>query len=354
MYNTVKEVHIAIDTELQQLSSNRKQTFHPEQYDMIINTSILKYIDDKISPKTNTKQEGFEDTQIRLDELKALKRNISLRCYNDSINKKYIILPSNYLHLIENDCEITSHYNKRNLNISNNTETKYVYKINFSNDNNTIPNDTLYKSCVIYSPGLFTISYNKSIYSKLGKFEIINYFLDVLNKQYNFDVYWEWYNNIYEANRFIIVSNTQLTNPIILTFVSNNTTITNNSSLTQVIYNYSDSTENIITSPIELVSSKDKNNILYNSFYNTNRYKKPICTLDTDKLNIYFDKYFNPLRINLSYLIKPRPINYYYNIMPEIKINEEIIKLSVNRIKTYIKDEEGYNMFLQQMNKINN
>ena len=41
MYNTVKELHIALDERLQQLNSNRKLVLYPEQKDARLNEAVM-------------------------------------------------------------------------------------------------------------------------------------------------------------------------------------------------------------------------------------------------------------------------------------------------------------------------
>jgi len=52
MYNTVKEMHIALDMGLQQIDSNRKQSISPEHKDMALNYAVLQFIETRSNPKT--------------------------------------------------------------------------------------------------------------------------------------------------------------------------------------------------------------------------------------------------------------------------------------------------------------
>ena len=87
MYNTVKELHIALDQRLQQLNSNRKLVLYPEQKDARLNEAVLQFINNVVSDKTNIKKEGFEDTQKRYDDIEELIRTATLPIYvNESDN----------------------------------------------------------------------------------------------------------------------------------------------------------------------------------------------------------------------------------------------------------------------------
>ncbi len=352
MYNTVREVYIAIDSGLQQVNTNRKQVFKPEQYDFIVNDTILQYINDKIDPKSNPKQDGFEDTQRRVDELKDLKKSLTLRFYNDSVKTKYTTLPSDYYRLIAGGCEVYSHYNKRRLALTENIETSYYYTLSFPSDGILNQGSSLYSNFTI-SSGFFTKDYTKLSYHKDSKFEIINYYIDYFRKELNLNAYWEYYNNIYYKDCFVIVPNSRLTSTIELSYTNGDAQLVTQYSLEIEKNNtYNTTTGNIISSAIELISSKQKIEINNNYYLSKNRITQPTVTLDNNKLHIYHDSTFTPLTINIEYIIKPKLINYYYNTMPELEINEEIIKRVIDKLKVFIKDEQAYNMFNNQVQRI--
>ncbi len=354
MFSTVKEVHIAIDTYLQQLNSNRKQSFRPEQYDLLVNTELRQYIEDKTDPKGNPKKEGFENNQRRVDEMKDLKKSTTLRLYNDNYERKYCFIPSDYYKLITGGCTITVHYNKQLLSLISNNETKNIYIISFPDDNPVSQGTQVYQNITLASTSSFTETFSKPEYSKDAKFEIINYFIDYLRKDKGYEVYWEYYCGIYYSSQFIIITPTALVNPITLVFTSgfNNNVITNTSTLTQPTLIYNTTNGNIIYSAIDLISSRDKREIIRNYYISKNRQNQPICHIDDNKFYTYYNNTFSPISIDFNYIIKPRLMNYYFNIMPEIEINNEIIERVVNKLKIFIKDEQAYNQFNNQLQQL--
>ena len=354
MYSTVREIHTAIDSGLQQVNSNRKQAFMPEQYDIILNAVILQYIEDKIDPKSNPKKDGFEDNQRRVDELKELKKSVTLRLYNDTKNRKYTYIPSDYYKLIAGGCIIQNHYNKKKLTNVSNNETLYIYKLLFPDDIPSAQGVKSYFNTRIRSTSAFDKTFTKNTYSKDSKFEIINYFLDYFKKELNYNIYWEYYDGTYYNNTFIITSNVAITNTIILTYTkgSDNTLLTSNATSSTSTLVYNTTIGNVIDAAIELISSKEKAESLKNFYISKNRFDQPLCTEDNNKFNVYFDDKFVPLTIDFNYIIKPRLVNYYFNIMPEIKINDEIITRAIDKLKVFIKDEQAYNMFNNQVQKI--
>jgi hypothetical protein len=355
MYNTVREVHIAITLGLNQIDSNRKQAFRSEHYDALINTEILQYINDKIDPKSNPKREGFESVQHRVDELKDLKKSLTLKCYDDTTTNKYCILPSDYYRLIVGGCTARLHYNKSAISKTATNETRYINKLAFADDTPSAQGTACYVSPRLLSGTALDKTYTKSSYSKYSKFEIIQFFLDYIKKDKGYDCYWEYYNGTYTANTFIIISTAAFSSAITLAYVTGATggaTITTTAVQTTEVVVYNVSTGNIIYRPIELVSTSDKASILRSYYMNKNRHNQPLCTLDTYKLNINYESTYLPLEIAITYIIKPRLINYYFNTMPDIPITNEIIQRVIDKIKVLIKDEQAYNMFLQQMQQI--
>jgi hypothetical protein len=357
MFNTVLSCHIALNSYLQQVNTNRKQVIKPEEYDMFLNTEILRYIEDKINPKSNPKQEGFEDNQRRVDELRELKKSLTLYFYDDIANRKYCIFPTDYYKLIVGGCLVETHYNKHVLQLTSVTEIKYKYTLEFPDDTPSTYGIQVYKTMTIASTSgiIFNKTYTKPCYAKDSKFEIVNYYLDYFRKDLGFNAYWEYYNGTYIANTFIITTNTKLTSGLTLSYTDSETPpVPVSKTSVEIIESllYNTSSGNKITSSLELISSKNEVETTRNYYMSRNRQDQLLCRIDTDKLRVYYDSTFVPLTINLNYIIKPRLINYYYNTMPEITINEEIIVRTVDKIKSLIKDEQAYNMYLNNANKI--
>jgi len=104
MLNTAKELHIGIDLGLQAINSNRKLHIEPSEKDWVLNTVLMQEINNRINPKSNIKQEGFEDTFKRIDDLESIKVDTSefyhLPIYKYSDKAVSLPLPADYYRLI--------------------------------------------------------------------------------------------------------------------------------------------------------------------------------------------------------------------------------------------------------------
>jgi len=150
MYNTAKELHIALDIGFQNLNSNRKLQLKPHEKDWVLNETMLELISNKINPNKRISNVGFEDTFKRIDELESLKVNYDGANYlkairNNLTGDKFIssILPHDYFRMIS--CRSL-------LNYYNGVSTKKVIKYT-TNDR--------YKIFIIHFPHLTDSFYDK-------------------------------------------------------------------------------------------------------------------------------------------------------------------------------------------------
>lgn len=342
MFTTVKEVHIGIELGLQQLNSNRKQALLPEYYDYTINTVLLDYVNEKIDAKANKNLEGFEDSQKRVDELRELKRKRTLNFIVDTAKRSYIILPSNYYRLIPGS-NVNLHYNKRLLNTTESNIINYVTTMNFASNNFSAFTNFNTVVCTINGNAF---SFTKSLTNINSRFEVVNAILSYFRNFTGFDIYWEYYNDSYYKDKFIVVSTTNVS------FTLTATSFTPTKVTTNVARQIRTSSGNKIDSPIDLVPSDIIQYAINTETMSQNRHKQPLCELSNDKLYCYNNTQFRPLSIELTYLKRPNLINYYTNSMPDISITSEIINRCVDKFKIYIKDEQAYNMFLNEINKV--
>ena len=93
MYSSIASIHIALDSRLQILNSNRKQSIHPEEYDMAVNDAILTVLKQRFSPELNSKKQGLEESIKRYTDLSSLKRETPLDLYWDN-KSQYFNIPS--------------------------------------------------------------------------------------------------------------------------------------------------------------------------------------------------------------------------------------------------------------------
>jgi hypothetical protein len=389
MYSTPTELHAIIDAELEHISSNRKQSIKPEMIDWFLNGSVLQYIENKSNPKTNLKREGFEDSQKRYDDLRELKRVLNVTsCYNDSTSM-FANLPYNYYKLICAD--IDTYYNRiNNPYITSNVgivQYQYIKTLFFPDDSNNPAYANFNIQITTYNTITATSTtyiipfsnngdgyVNYTIYSGItsgatplnSKFIIVNYIVDKVNRlNLGATIYWEKYDNIYIPNTFIIVSpNTIQTNPIIqygtpAITVSTGTNYNTSGVIqyTSYFYNQGNPKYNPLIPDVvntyskDLISSADDQEALTNYYYSRNRHRKPLCTIVQNRLIIFTNPTFTTGNVKFQYIKYPTPINVFAGTMCEISVTREIIDLTIERIKAFIKDE-GYQQMVRE-NTIN-
>ena len=339
MYNTVTEMHIAIDNGLQQLNSNRQQSIAPEVKDMALNYAVLQFIETRTNPKTNIKQEGLEETTKRYDDVRDLKRTYITKAYKYSKDKVASILPSDYYKYIEFGCDVA--YSKYN---TFNTETKNLdyFVLPFKT---TKQGNKYYEDFIIKGDRDILFESRKSnlptIYSSDAKFMVINIVLEELNKIEGIDVYWEYYNTEYYKQSFVIVnsSNNIIHQEYSISYDRNQYKGEHKSKTLETYKDISNTTER----PIDLYSSDISFSQNSNHYYNANRQRNPSGELIDNEIIVKEGDNFIIDNVKLIYYKKPRLINYRHEQMCEIEINREIIDLAISKLKAYIKDE-GYQL----------
>lgn len=334
MYSTTKQIHVAIDTLFQQVASNRKRTYHPEEIDIIYNRCMLKYISMRSNPKTNIKVEGREQSVKRVDDLKGLKARKSLPAFIDSPNLQYCILPSNYRQFTDGQAKIT--YNCRGLkDIEVDVAILYKSVLPFDDDTSS---DELFKDFKIVldlgGGNIYTLFDINTYINFVGfrtnyaKFEIINLVLDsILLSNIDIEIYWENYGSDYHANSFIIItrSNAYITSGISygnMSFEEPFTAITN-------LEKYIVEGESLTVS-CDLIPSEDIGDILMNSMMIKNRHESPLIELEDNRILIHHNSKFIINSFLLRYDKKPIFMNYKANILPSLLDRaDEIISMVV-------------------------
>jgi len=341
MYSTPSSLHIALDSRLQQLNSNRKQSIHPEQYDMALNDGILTVIKQRCSPKLNSKQEGFEDSIKRLDDLKSLKRTCKASIYFNDTKEQFYDLPSNYYHYIASKGNVL--YNRMDIIKNIVPKYKYVTIIDFSSlsftgkeiiytcDEGTITNE------------IVTPKYHLLTKSNKSKFYYFNYIKDSIKSKYDIDCYYENYKGEYYNNSLIFVTEdidwaitsatiigatvSEVLNPIctetfVETWLQGATVFVNMGS-----------------KKIDLISSQSSNDINNDFYLSKNQHLNPTCTIQNDVVHLKTNNTFLFKEVELEYIKYPRLIDSRIEQMTDVTITDEILDIAVSNLSGILKDE---------------
>lgn len=338
--NTVKEMHIGIDLLLQKINSNVLDDFEDQEKDWILNEEVIRFIKQRIDPRSNDKKLGFEASQKRFDDLKPLITPASIPCYVRDSNSVFGYLPPDYLTLI-----------------NDRTTTKNLCGSSFSTTATTSVSKSIACIPIKDDVGLYaffkikingTLVFNITDYITGGlasvdsKFELFYLVQRILTQQGFVCKYGSYYGTNC-GQGIVIVSDVPLTIDIayslsdIVTVTSTINTFTKISPLNDVteVSNRLTETDNLY-------------NILHSSFGNT-IVSSPISTLEGDKIIVFHNQKFIPTTINISYLRKPRQINLSLNQDCDLDgwIQEEVVDNASKRLAG-ITQSEGYRNIINE------
>lgn len=348
MYETIRELHIEIEQRIQQITSNRYGNIPPQFYDMMLNRTAIKYIQSKSNRKTNYKAEGLEDSMKRVEDFQSLKREtawLPVIKYDNDPERGFVIVPSNYLKLISSTSKLQF---KKNISEStcdeNDNRFKNVYykvcDIELVTDET---NATTKQICGIDITELYD-TFEDNVELPKYAIELIYNKLNDNTNGIHYDVYYEYWNDRYYPQKFIIAANN---NPEDLTDFDNYTNecfiaLMDTLDPTKVNPNFKYS-EN------DLIASENVRTTLNDFYGNRNRHLNPITELINDKLYVYQGKDFCVSEIKITYLKKPQLFSLDLEQMSDMTVTPEFVDMVVSDILLILKDNT-FNYVKQQTN----
>ncbi len=344
---TVKEMHIGVNELLQKVNSNFTDDFEPPQIDWALNREVIKFIKQRISPKSNDKKEGFQDNQKRFDDLKPLLSSVILPAYVNNDNSVFTYFNSDYFSLVS---DRTTTKNLCGGNFSNVATQSFNYNLVCFPINNDDTN--LYAGFTISINGI--VKYNIANYPTLlaeltsseAKFVLINHIIEVLNDTV---VYQCKYKSFYGLKGEGIVLYMPFNNGGVDIHYNSGTIHYNPIEYVQTkITNVSGTKEylNRLTGTEKLFS------VLGNSIGGTEHYS-PISTIEEDRLIVYHNKKFIPTFINVTYIKKPKKISLPLNQSSELdeSSQEEIIDNTAKTLAGLTSSQVYQNMINENLGK---
>ena len=320
MFSTAKESHIYVETVLQQIASNRKQSFAPEHIDMILNNAVLEYTSSRFPNSYNVKD--IEDTLKRYTDFSSLKRSITGGGeFVEGENVVRFVKPFNSVKVQSVSCNYIRPFKEVNLSLTK----KYRGIITI--------NDEIYKSnefilTILYSKNGNSVAKNISFNSFLSKvksgngmFYLYDNMLDVLRNVYDLNAHYNSFNE--DGKREIIIDlplgysliNLVTTNPYVNCKVEDSII---NSSKFSVGKRVNCSIMSEINAAIAL-----------SDYYRSrNLHLDPIVTIEAETIDVHFTD-FLPTFIDIKYLKKPRLFNIFTGQVPEISITKDFLDYAI-------------------------
>lgn len=330
MYSSIASLHIALDSRLLLLNSNRKLSIRPEQYDMAINDAILTVIKQRFSPDLNTKKQGFEESIKRTNDLNSLKvTSPDIEVYNSILEQKFI-LPSNlYLPITLTGTGIYNHgtltttdkvYNVYKLTFTNSISTNIIISINGTSETLNITNITKSNKSIFY-----TLNYLKEYFENNKVDCYINSFDDITN-----------------FGGLILVTDKTIT-------ITSSSFITVGT--TTKTYQKNNITSTNLIKHIDLISSENYSKFL-NDYYNVvNLHLNPVYKIN-DKLGVIkINDKFKIKNVVLEYIKYPRLVNSMINQMTDITITDEVLDIATTNLSAILENNTyNTNINKQQIN----
>lgn len=322
MYSSIASLHIALDSRLLLLNSNRKVSIHPQQYDMAINDAIHTLLKQRFSPELNSKKQGFEESIKRYTDLSSLKRIIKTFVLVEG-DTQFFYIPSNcYLPI---SCNATSKYRRAGIETAATTKTIYQSIITVKDP---IPTSI---SIQLASGTIETLDISKITNSSKSMFYTLNYLKEHLEEVYGLDCYIENFNNIYKANSLIVI-----TDLVSKQFNTVNSTLTVvNSSFTKPFIDVVD-TELLkhidLDKHIDLVSTEDFEKSKNDYYSYKNIHLNPYYKIVNSRGIIKTNSQFKIKEVTLEYIKQPRLVNSILNRMTDVTITDEILDIATTNL----------------------
>jgi hypothetical protein len=326
---TITEMHLNIDLELNKLNSNLYDIILPQEKDYFLNRAQERFIKQRYSPKSNSKKEGFEMSQKRIDDLKALLvPNYYDKCYRldttdfDYSNKLRFYMPDDYMFLTSNRSKIT--YNPCGTIIEGaSTESFTLGKI-------TLPNVSDY-SLVGFKLGA-TVLIAPGALSSFGNQEqtlAVQYIIQLLNSNATFTgANWKAYSRFKNIISDIVVK--AGTGTLSMTIDGTNYT---SISTTSYNFNYLTASGTSLTLTNRFAQQDDVYIMQQDPFNKTSSTDGPLVIINSNNIDVFYEpNNFIVNEIAISYLRKPKLMSISINQSCELdeETHAEIVRDCVN------------------------
>lgn len=383
MYTSVKELHIALDVALQKIQSQIYRNIQSEEKDMLLNAAVEEYITTRTGNRFDTHQVDMVGTFSRLEELSDLihTKTVPMIHYTGLIDKyDYCTLQNNMKYIVDVQALLNINLCGGSATAPTTSRKQFIAQIPLSKITASTYNadfvitglvnteGTSYPGSAFSLPLLNIDSILSNYIATDGSnFQLINTILEQLNhltlsipKLYAHDEqlyisgYYEKYNTLYVPKTFILVID--YVTPTVLSdlqvahdevefkTVAHNLKLTpfTAETMTTIATTYEVTTTISASSlsPVEVVKLDKFSDIMGNTVFMANRYKKPIAKLEDKTLKILYESYYNTKNVNITYIKRPRKYDYISGQMCEIQDNEGILRIAVKNIEAKLLNKD--------------
>ena len=375
-------MHISLRQTVDRINSQRADQLLSEEIDLELNRAMQRFINQRYG-KNNVYQEGFEESQKRIDELRTLlveyESGVTFKeiLKPDSIFVDQFQLPANYMYLVNQRSKIfvdncrTIYYNLiANQDINYFTFTFDDFMVNGNEFISSIgmEDGTVTPSLIpvwTASTDLMTSGYTPGAYPQY----INEVRADLLNNpQPGFEIYWESYGPLSIPNNFIVIVDIDGTGGFFNWDASNGNTTplvsidTLNNPVASVSPRFEDRSNNLVRVPdgnftedtvLNKFSQQDDIFRLLDDPFNSTTHTSPLTTIRGGFIDIYTNAIFITSSIKITYLRKPQPINLSlgYNCELPDHTHEEVIAMAASSILEESSDPRYKTQMGEAMNR---
>jgi hypothetical protein len=377
----VVEMHLAIQQGVDKINSLQADLLLAEEIDIELNKSQIRFVNTKYG-RNNKYQEGFEESQKRIDDLRTLVKEYSAPTtfkgqYSDNFWIDQFRLPTDYMYLVNqhselfiDDCDPIQFV----LNNDNPTSYMVIPLSNFHDGTNFVTsmelvadrsNGALGQADMLVAANTFAVN----TYPQ----DIENLKVDILtpaNWGVGFEWYWEDYGNIHIPGSFIVIidtniydwfnwdssiQNAQSGTNLITTAVGRfvGSTGLDDDENTVAYGQYTDDALGSKRVPTGRFPLSAKRTYAFNKFvqqddifklledpFNTTKYTAPLTTIRGRWIDVYTSDIFIIDIVKITYIRKPRRISLSLGLSCELPehCHQEIVDMTVSSILEGISD----------------
>jgi len=380
-------MHISLRQTVDRINSQRADQLLDEEIDLELNRAMQRFINQRYG-KNNVYQEGFEESQKRIDELRTLLVEYEAGVtFKEELRPGKIFvdqfqLPANYMYLVNqrskvftNNCQPIGYdpvpqedifyfsFTLDQLIVNGGT---FVDIIRLQNEPLGTLNPSLAATVWTPSQDLLGGGYNAGAYPQF----IPEVQADMLaNPQPGFEIYWESYGPLNIPNNFIVVVNPD-TYPEFVWDGSGGATVTPlvsldalGNQLSSSPPRFEDLSSNIVREPNEpgytvdtvlnKFSQQDDIYRLLDDPFNSTTHTSPLTTIRGNFIDIYTNAIFITSSAKITYLRKPQPISLSlgYNCELPDHTHEEVIAMAASSILEESSDPRYKTQLGEAMNR---
>lgn len=353
----IRQLHIAIQQELQRIDANATTYFQPPEIDLAINQEVRKFVKQRYVPQGNKYMEGFEESSKRIEDLRKLVvtdyiDNTFISSFDDSVVK--FPLPKD--HFLLSRARARSSTDGCNSPISTKTVTNnfsYVaidtgftnnisgklnsFSLNIINsNNNTVP--------------ITSSAYNNNIATSFWFPEDATDFIfsienDTVSNSTQGEAHHEVYKNVSMENTLIVVVPDTATS-VQLTYTQGEDHVNKiydtikSSSYSEYQYDGNDSDLKVNTTRARFSQSHDIDKLLADP-HNTTRPTSPLFTVRDNYIDVYQDEEFFVDKFVIDYVRMPKRVSYERNQDLELPehTHDEIVKATASYLAAMAADQ---------------